>query len=238
MGCEKSRPRSSEEIIISAAEEGLGFQDINVHLIDSTFRKFSHMGRINQTQLKRISRQLRINIVDFGPHVKINEMFYNLRKEEGEYFLRDLLVIGIMLGKGSNADKASLLFQVFDETSEGVIEISRLKDQVFKTIFQHCVNSLGNLVTTQQCSESLELKNKKYLDELKQVEADGIKKICDGIIADKTSRVIDEAEFVRVMCEFEMGNLLSSFGFRTFFKEVFNTSPPKKVWSNPFGKKK
>ncbi|CAG9324452.1 unnamed protein product [Blepharisma stoltei] len=238
MGCAKSRPRSSEEVIISLAEEGLGFQDLNVNLIDNTFRKFSHMGRINQTQLKRIAKQLKINIVDYGPHTKINEMFYNLRKQEGEYFLKDLLIIGILLGKGSHQEKASLLFQVFDEISEGAIEVSRIRNQILKSMFEHCVNSLGNLVTPAQCSESLELKNKKYLDELRQIEADAIKKISDGLIADKTLKVIDEAEFVRAMCEFEMGNLLSSAGFRMYFKEVFVISPPKKVWANPFGKKK
>lgn len=238
MGCQESRARSSEEVVLEKAEQAIGFHLLDVNLIDNTLRKFSHMGKINQTQLKRISRQLKINVIDYGPNVKINEMFYKLRKAEGDYLLQDLLVIGLILGKGTNAEKASLLFQIFDETSEGVIEVGKLQNHVFKTIFHHIVNTLGNLVTPQICSESLELKNRKYLDELKQVEEDGIRKIVEGILKDKSVRGIDEKDFSAALCQFEMGKLLSAIGFRTYFKNIYNTSPPKKVWSNPFGKKK
>ena len=234
MGCAQSRTKPSEERAVIIAEEGLNLHLQEASRVDSTIRKFSCYDKVNESQLKRIAQVLRMHISNYENHNKIWETFHKLQTE-GEYSMKDLLVIGILLSKGTPAEKSTLVFQVFDETLKGKLPMDTIKGEVLKSMCTHSVKTLGNLVNNGQSPISNELKNTKYISELSQVEKSVIDKVADKISA--SGKEVDERTFQQAMCTFQEGALLTTSGWRSFSHEVYVTNPPKKTWSNPFQRK-
>lgn len=154
MGCIEFRFKSSVEKSIIEAEDALGFSLIKVRVIDLTMRKYSHSEKINPLQLQKIATILKIHILDYDKYTGIQSTLNKLQAETNKSNLRDLLVIGILLGQGTLTEKANLMFQVFDVTLEETIEITRLQGQVLKVISDHSINTFSSLVTPTQISEN------------------------------------------------------------------------------------
>ena len=116
MGCFESRLDAEEAL--ENAEKNLGFFDKPVELINTTIRKYSHKSKLNQAQLERISNQLSLTI--FPANICVQAFLNYLKKSDNTYSLKELLVIGILLGKGPINEKAGLLYSVFDDFLSGL----------------------------------------------------------------------------------------------------------------------
>ena len=204
MGCFESRLDAEEAL--ENAEKNLGFFDKPVELINTTIRKYSHKSKVNQAQLERISNQLSLTILP--ANICVQAFLNYLKKSDNTYSLKELLVIGILLGKGPINEKAGLLYSVFDDFLEDSIERTRITGEVLKTISRISLEAMPNLVSTD-----------KYLFlELSQKQPKVIKSIIDRF--PQSLIVISEKQFVDIMCFIENGKLLSTKGWRDYAKTV------------------
>lgn len=210
MGCVGIRIKTSEENLLIEEEKSLGIHLIPSQNLDTIFRKYSHLGKVNQAQLQRISATLNINIKNYDSHKHIDSMLNNLLRDSDHYLLKDLLVIGILLSEGEDKLKAALLFQAFDETLEEAIEITRLQGHVFRLMADLSVRVLGSLAYSPLIKENSKMQN--YLNKCKCAENLAIRYATDNIVKDRSKQVISEEEFVNGLCSFRWGELLTPFG--------------------------
>ncbi|CAG9329717.1 unnamed protein product [Blepharisma stoltei] len=214
MGCLSSRSHSSIEATLVENEKFLGFCQLDAEVTDSIIRKFSFNRKINCSQLSKIAESLNIHIEDYDAHANITKMYNRLKNSDNEILMRDLLTIGILLSKGRNITKATLLFQIFDETLEEEIEITRIKGQVFRTISRNSIYILGALIDENNEDSTKRIQN--YFKTLKRAEIFAIDNVVDFILDDKRKPTISEKGFVEGMCRFQSGKLLTASGWRKY----------------------
>lgn len=233
MGCVEIRS-SSEETAVLIAEQAFNLQLQEAVRIDSIIRKFSTNGLINFSQFTKIAEVLQLNIKDTPQYIKIEETLKKLTIENSQYEMKDLLIIGILLGKGPSNVKAGLLFQVFDENLENKIPMKRVKDEVIAKIIDHSCKTLPNLVAAGQSLVSNTIKNEKYMSDMEQARNISINMIADKLGVSENQ--VSEATFVDVFSEFDRGALTSASGVRRFVYDNFVLNPIKKVFANPYKK--
>lgn len=222
MGCVETKEQPSEELAIIFAEKGLIFHLQSAKRTDSIMRKYSFNSKLNRFQLKRVSQELGISIKSYGLHRHITEMYDLLKGGDGDYRLQDMLVIGILLGKADNKQKARLLFQIFDSVSENKISFQVLKNDIIPCILSHCCNTLPRLVCNRQSNMANEIRNLIYVEKLKNATARCVNFICSNMANSKL--VIIEEMFIRFFVTFRDGMLLTPSGVRLYMLEVADSN--------------
>ena len=203
MGCIDSRFEAEEQVCI--AENRLGFKDIPVDLINTTMRKYSYKSKINQAQLERINDLLNLN---FFPFVYSTKAFINsMLKPDRTFSLKELLVLGILLGCGQAEEKAGLIYLVFDEMLENSIKKIRISTEVLKIISKVSVEYTPNLLSKND-----------YFAQLLEKQENVIKSIMEKFPAERLE--ISEQEFIKWMSNFENGSLLTAKGWRYYSKKL------------------
>lgn len=235
MGCTETRPESNEENGIIFAEKGLGFHLRKASKIDAVFRKYANNEKLNEDQLSKAVFCLKCTMQNYGKFRYITEMYSKLKREDGDYDLKDLLVIGILLGEGSKEEKARLLYQVFDETSENAILKDKMRSDILEKICFHSTSTLGGLYCNDVYSGSNELRNLKYISDLMVVREIGIKQITDEMC--DFSIVVSEERFIKFMSTFMNGALLAPTGWRGYMRDVYALNPPKKTYTTAYTRK-
>ncbi|OMJ91397.1 hypothetical protein SteCoe_6081 [Stentor coeruleus] len=200
MGCIEGRADTEEQL--KEAEANLGFKDLPVDLINTTMRKYSFRSKINQAQLERINYQLKLSIVP--PNFYVQAFLNSLRKSDGTFSLREFLVLGVLLGKGLSEEKASIMYQIFDEMLEDSIERNRLTGEVFKTISKISIEITPHLIKH----------NKEYITKLLEKQSMTIKSVINRF--PENLIVCNEKDFIKYMCFIENGNLLTTSGWRAY----------------------
>ncbi|OMJ86895.1 hypothetical protein SteCoe_11442 [Stentor coeruleus] len=200
MGCIEGRADTEEQL--RTAEVELGFKDIPVDLINTTMRKYSYKSKINQAQLERINYQLKLSITP--PNLYVQAFLNSLRKPDGTFSLREFLVLGILLGKGLPEEKASIMYQIFDEMLDDSIERNRLTGEVFKTMSKISIEITPHLIRH----------NNEYIVKLFEKQSVTIKSIIDRF--PENLIVCSEKDFIKHICFIENGNLLTTSGWRAY----------------------
>lgn len=235
MGCADSRLRgNSSEIAITYAEQGLKIDKVDVSLLDEKARKYSDMGYLNQKQLEHLAKKWDFRIKNYENHPKVEDFFNALKAQgNGNYELRTMLVLFILLGRGDNKTKAKLLFEAFDPTFSKILSVSTLK-QMFESICYISL-TLGKLVVATQTPHSHASRNDDYLYNLSNGKAQASDLFVNAIMKDNSSQQIDRKHFIKQIIKFENANVLSSLGTRTYLKKYQSAGHPK--YSNPFKRK-
>ena len=228
MGCSSSKTTPSEERAAIIAESGLLFQSKDASWVDSTIRKFATEQKLSHCQLEKAAKVLEVKVSNYDKHTKILEMLQKLKEAE-DYHTKDILVLGILLGKGSPSLKAELIYQAFN--SENSIHIGKLKSEVLQTLCKVSVN-LCSLVSSNQSVISNEMKNLKYIENLKGVMTMGINRLAEKMT--HSGLMITQKNFVETMSSYKGGALTSSSGLRSFLYEIYTSNPRRKAWSNPY----
>lgn len=200
MGCIEGRADTEEQLRVAEAE--LGFKDLPVDLINTTMRKYSYRSKINQAQLERINYQLKLSITP--PNLYVQAFLNSLRKPDGTFSLREFLVIGVLLGKGLPDEKASIMYQIFDEMLDDSIERNRLTGEVFKTMSRISIEITPHLIRH----------NNEYIVKLFEKQSVTIKSIIDRF--PENLIVCSEKDFIKHMCFIENGNLFTTSGWRAY----------------------
>lgn len=130
MGCTSSRQgKNREELAIRKQEICLGFHKLASPLVDRYFHKYSTNNSINLNQWRDIVFYLRLTTVNSPDSPNIQE-FYNKFKVDGCVRSKLLHLLGVMLSKDSKRNKATLIFQIYDEHNISVLTTDTLKEMI------------------------------------------------------------------------------------------------------------
>lgn len=229
MGCIEVKNNSEEELI-QEAERVLNFHKQKSVQVDSVIRKFSLNGQVTPVQLTRISNHLRLQTKNLFPFIKIDEFYGKLRDINGNYDLKDLLVIGILLSDGESSTKAGLLYQIFDEELTGHMNLSKVKSQLLYKLATHSCSSLPKLVSPRQASNVNMEKIEKYSDCLIEKKDSCINSVAERLALNGND--VTEITFTEVFRTYRQGKLTSSVGWRTFLYETPLCENTKMLVSN------
>ena len=235
MGCADSRLRgNSSEIAITYAEKGLNICCLDVIAMDEKLRKYSDRGHINQNQLEHLSKKCDFKIKNYENHSKLEDLFTIFRTQgDGDYELKIMLILFILLARGDTKTKAKLLFEVFDPSFSRVISVPALKE-MFESL---CYVSLtvGKLVVATQTPHSHSSRNDDYLYNLTKAKPAACDSFIKEVMKDNSSQQIDRKHFIKNMIKLEGGGFITALGVRAFLKKFESTGHIK--YNNPFLKK-
>lgn len=131
MGCSESRDEESNEYetIILNFESNLGYGKIHCDRVDSIFKRYSLSSKMSSSQFLTACRELNLK-KEYGPLDHPVTKFYNSFKE-GSYFVqRKLSALGILLGKGSDSEKAEVLFKIYDDSKDGNLNLEEVRNML------------------------------------------------------------------------------------------------------------
>lgn len=226
MGCIEAK-NSSEETSILEAERVLNFHKQKSYKVDSIIRKFSLNGKVNSVQLSRIADHLNLQIYNTPPFMRIQDFYDKLKDTSGNYDIKDLLIIGILLSDGEPCTKAALLYQVFDEELTGHMDSMKVRRQLLEKVATYSCSTLPRLVSPEQSPTVNVIKNDKYIKDMMDIKDTCIASICERLCTNGPD--ITEITFTEVFRTFQHGLLTSSSGWRTFLTETFIREAPKKL---------
>ena len=225
MGCVEPKFLDNEEISLINAEEILGFQNRTSKEVDSTIRKYSSNGFLNQSQFSKISEILEINILNTSSNNQIQDFFRKLMTKSGQYPLKDLLVIGILLSEGSPHEKSKLIYEVFDEALTNSLNLLQIKEKVLKCLAYHSSVTLPSLLGPEQLFGTTLLKTKKYLDKIQSITSVSMSKTANvfGLVD-----VISQEAFSETFGNILDGSLTTASGWRKFMADTYAIEPPRR----------
>lgn len=218
MGCAGSRDLSEEEEYLASDEKSLGYSKLSSGQIDAAFRKFSTHSRLNDRQFRDAIEMLKLPLGEVSDVGNLDS-FYSMTQELGCYKLHRLLILGVLLGRGSRREKVQLWFEIYDRTGTHSLSLANCKKMVSKT-FAVATDYLLKL-NTQRLDHSLLL---NYSEHLKSVKA----KTCDEIVRRifRDDIVLSKDTFiVRFEHEADFKDLLTSAGFRRFTYNQYKAKP-------------
>lgn len=204
MGCISGRFGPDEEFLKTKLLP-TGFEK---HKTDRVVAKVLRHCRIStpvsESQFAEIQKALELVDTKSGPQY---------REVYGVHFIGQsvypILVAGILLSKGTNKEKSSSLFAVYDAMAAGSLndyEVESMLEELF------------GVATTVLRPLFAELNRKalNYFTEVERHLAKAVQEAKKTIMQDKTS--ISKSEFISRMCEYKDGMLLDHAGLRTFLK--------------------
>lgn len=202
MGCKGSALFSrQEEENIYFHEQDLGFSFNYCEHIDFVIRKYSQGDYLKINSWTLVVKHLHLNFP--RPDKTHLVDFYKSYTEGGCIRTKDLLVTGVLLGDGTDADKARLLFEIADSDSRKVID----KLQV--------IGLLRALLMVSLCYLPLlagELSN--YTRSLQGVEARALGRLLDAIIG--SGDEIGKKAFINAFIDSEATIVLRPSGARRY----------------------
>jgi len=151
MGCCAIRkPFQDEETTIALSESRLNFQANTPAATLETIKIHSHNSRISPTQLTTISQLLQLQLPDSPP------LLQSFTKA-GAIDSRKLLLLGISLSHGSDAEKAAAYFDVMDSESKGRVGKTQVRN-LLEDLTDVVVNSSLLLVSEEAKVEEYQRK--------------------------------------------------------------------------------
>mmetsp|Transcript_23713 Transcript_23713/g.23474 ORF Transcript_23713/g.23474 Transcript_23713/m.23474 type:complete len:268 (-) Transcript_23713:29-832(-) len=179
----------SEEKIIRSEEKKIPFAQKKARDLDQALKANSLEGKLSVPQLKRATAHLEINPDIFtDPDLAVYK-FLKKFSEGRLYEVKSLALCGILLGQGSNKEKAEVLFDHFDIDASGKLDKEELRkmldDMVILSAEKAPIAAIGEgLLTEEQASAySKKLIGAKegfirtIIEVLVQAGEDGISKI-------------------------------------------------------------
>ncbi|OMJ81886.1 hypothetical protein SteCoe_17587 [Stentor coeruleus] len=217
MGCVSARENlAKEEVAIILMENQLEFFKNNSVFVDGIIRKYSQNNEINESQWKDIYEHLEIKVHNTSM-CPLVENFYNAMKTNGLFYIKDILIVGILLSNGMSRQKARLIFETFDSLCTGKLEkedLGKMLDEIYKV----SVLALPSLVNNSTNPPASHGKVKKYIKMLQSQYPEAksmlIKKILEG------NDDISVRKFAKMFDNEENGRLLTPCGFRTFIDKL------------------
>lgn len=149
MGCSMNgREEGKEETLIRDQEESLGFSKLKSAIVDKYFRKYSYEGAISLNQWRDIVFYLKLNTVNTHQYPSI-EKFYQNFKVDGVMQSKLVHLLAVMLSRDKHSEKATLLFQIYDEHNTAVLDIETVKLMV-KQMVNLSINQLPALAILRE----------------------------------------------------------------------------------------
>jgi hypothetical protein len=102
-------------------ESELGFNSIDAKTCVEQLKRYSRNNRLSSNALKLAATESGLNIAGYDRPKTIKGKMYSKLIDGTSFAVKELVLIAIMLGKGSYADKARMLFEEWDEQCTGIL---------------------------------------------------------------------------------------------------------------------
>ena len=212
MGCNLIRGElTPEEMEYTSAEQSLNLHKFDAEELDLLFRKYSYGGYLNEKQWGYIVEKLNLGTGRYIPSAPIRQ-FYNSFKTELGYVRKDLLVLGIIFGKGGPIKKSKLIFQAFDVYNSNTLTKANVI-AIFEAIFSIVVEKIHDLTMNNIRDHMISLKLQMYADKLRDRKEKLQKKFIKVLLLEE-SEYISLEKFQEVFKDPHVYALISSTGFR------------------------
>ena len=192
------------------AEKLLNFCKHDSVFIDKILRKYSNSSFMTKNQWKIVKDLLKLT-PETPNSLRYIEYFYEKFENDKGLVLQELLVLGIILGKGDYKDKAKLLFEAFDVYSNRILFYSDIASMIetMINIFTRDVHDLAKAFLNSNIPREL---LQIYHEKLKEDESAFIKKFMKTILSNKDFITLNE--FVHHFSDLKLQKILTSVGLR------------------------
>lgn len=216
MGCNDSRSEfSEEETIITRLEETIGFKNVESAHADANFHRFSISLQLNSTQFLAATREIQLNMKDFGLIENPLTKFYgNFKKKNGHYDTRKLSALGVILGKGRTSEKASILFKNYDFLISNSLDSIEMKELI-TDILNISLIIIPNYALDIMKDDSKKVEISKYNKKLAAV-LPALLKFYDYILLSDPTTDLQLDVFLKLFKSKEISMLASATKLRTF----------------------
>ena len=122
MGCSESRSNlTPEEAAIVKGESIINIKRVVVEQAYLVMKRYGSSGTMTRSQLKEAARLLKVDMSGFrDPKSKVSRYFSGFKVAEA-YSHEWMMVLALMLGAGSNREKATAFFNHMDKDFERTI---------------------------------------------------------------------------------------------------------------------
>jgi hypothetical protein len=220
MGCTSSdrAQLTPEEITLVTQEHELNYATQSVTQVDLVFRKYSHNGSLNVSQVHKAATVLGIRTENFSTFNRIKAFYDSLQLQDFTP-LKTLLLLGVFLAKGSLVDKARLLFEVYDQLMTEEVEVATIVEDLFEVAVKRLPTLLGTNRTSDVTSAKL------YLAKIEHVKAAGVLKLTKAIAGEAPK--VSKKHFVATVSSDSLKQVLTPEGFRAYFFAEYSLSTPQ-----------
>jgi Ca2+-binding EF-hand superfamily protein len=182
------------------------------------FRKFSNNAVVNLSQLTEA-----LTFLSLTPHdlPQVTSFFESLRGGQSTCSLDKLLIAGVLLGRGADAQRAETLFEIYDVDSSHSLASSVMRRMV-NDLYAVVVLHLPALVSVLPSSDDT-VRVMNYIEQIKFRGDRGKDKLLERLTAGRTE--VSSADFKQTMASAEYKDLLRSWGVRDFFFKVYKVIP-------------
>ena len=225
MGCTDSRTEKlDEEKVINSHEQLLGFSKYTSRKVDLVFRKFAYNETFNENQWSEVCSNLRLATSDI--HGTITK-FYKQFERNGKYDLKPLLLLSIMLTRGTEVEKAKLLFEIYDYDCTLDLERSEVSTMISDMI-NIAVDKTSILTLEDPTILEHIPKINNYILKLKYRNKDAVHKLTTDIMSGLSS--LRQDMFIEAMKSPNIKGILTSSGMRAYLISFY--SAPAKPWES------
>lgn len=202
MGCGSGR-FGSEESSLASKQLPTGFEVLSVPLtLNCIFRYTSYSTPLTNSQFSIISSSLHL----------VSSLQLDLIAREWllQKSIHTLIIVAILLGKGSLHTKATSLFEAFDPAARGQLEESKVSE-LLTHLFQVACKLLKLLYV------GLDIAEEQYFERLERCLP--MARTMAKLRLMPRSGATSKAYFVTRMCDYEDGQLLSPAGLRKYLRD-------------------
>ena len=213
MGCVGTRTElNNEERALIEVERDLKFYLSTSRFIDVILRKYSNQGLLNQSQFEEVVNALGLEFEDGMHHF---DAFFAQYQRDSTYVLNDLIILGVLLGRGELHEKAELLFQVLDVENTKQLsaeQVLELLNKVLDTSLTHLSVLINEDLNRFVRKGDIML----YTDKLKAAKPSIL-----AFLMEKLPRgPVTQRQFVDALTTEETRFVLEPFGTRLFARKL------------------
>jgi hypothetical protein len=226
MGCGDSRDHGEEEDYLKSLELALGFGLHNVRHLDLYIRKYASDDDMNPNQCRLIGQKLGLQLTSSSGARTAEIYFSNLLYYQGTYSRTLMLLLAIMHGSGQAADRARLLFEIFDLELTERISVSDMNTLV-TNMTKIALEQVDILVNYEMLDKKPAAQLREYLRKVNSMSAQVDKELKKLLFPDENALTL--TSLLRVIKDPQVARLLTSSGIRTFALELFRqktAAPP------------
>ena len=228
MGCTSGRPDlTPEEATLVNGELTLLYENHLATEIVKLHKANSSDGLIKESQWNGISKKLNLAAAVENPSDQIVKFYSHFRKEEG-YSLHELLLLGILLARGSSSSKAGLLFDLYDPNGSQSLKATELP-HIINDLFVITTHRLPLLVKKDDPNHVSEEDLKVHIERIVLGKDQATKDFIDEIVSRREvvngketitkSETVLKAQFVAWFEKEGNTDWISSRGFNDFLRK-------------------
>jgi hypothetical protein len=116
MGCSDNRDKfTPEEFAIIKEESNLGYSNLHIRQIVMVTKRYGAARKMNHAQFIEYTRLLKLKASEItNPSCKI-ATFYEMYAKNGLFDQDQLVVLGLLCGKGTTEERAGVFFDFIDD---------------------------------------------------------------------------------------------------------------------------